>query len=76
MVCLGLLNQKLDLGKGDVMARQYILVNDYQYLCDPCSYDEALDILNADYADYTNVKMIEYVAPVRPNIDYSVLDMY
>jgi hypothetical protein len=56
--------------------KKYILVNDYQCLCDPCSYDEALVTLNDDYDGSKDVRMIEYVAPVRPNIDYSVLDMY
>jgi len=58
------------------MTRKYILVNDYQYLCDPTSYDEALDMLVNDYDNCKSIRMVEYIPPVRPNIDYSVLDMY
>lgn len=58
------------------MSKQYILVTNCQCLCDPSSYDDVLDMLNKYYSDISGIEMVEYVKPIRNNIDYSVLDMY
>lgn len=56
------------------MTRQYILIykNTDQVYSDPIGYDEALTLKNKN----ADLEMIEFVKTPKPNIDYSVLNMY